>query len=246
MPHLILICIRPVSPKGPIGIPGRSPVGPVSSLQKRRSDRSGSQQGPTCNRSDRSESFIGPTISRSVRSRGVDRARTDRIHTLVVAFLFIAPSFSRPNSMFNSISVTVVFLQLFEPRHHFLSIGYHSSSSMSPQFRNCLSSSSPAPCGVLSLLFRLRPRYSFCFSVSFPVQPRLSQRHCLFLSQHLFLCFRCPGVVAVQPTSLFLVASVYSTVVLLSALSILLPRLRSDFLCVVRNCGFGDDRSILL
>jgi len=77
--------------------------------------------------------------------------------------------------MLNSISVAVVFLHPFEPRRHFLSIGYRSSSSssssMSPQFRNCLSNSSLDPCGVLSLFFHLHPRYLFCFSVSFPTQP---------------------------------------------------------------------------
>src|SRR5271163_5307521 len=42
----------------------------------------GSQQGPTGNGSDQSEAFVGPTLSRSTRSRGVDRARADRLHTL--------------------------------------------------------------------------------------------------------------------------------------------------------------------
>src|SRR5579859_3755337 len=68
----------------PIGYPKLHPVGSDPALYERRSDRSGSQQEPTCNRSDRSECFVGPTLSRSTRSRGVDRARADRLHTLVL------------------------------------------------------------------------------------------------------------------------------------------------------------------
>jgi len=44
----------------------------------------GSQQEQTCNQTDRSEYFVGPTLSQSTRSRGVDRARADRLHTLVL------------------------------------------------------------------------------------------------------------------------------------------------------------------
>jgi len=79
----------PVSPRGPIGIPGWTPVESVLAPHERRSDRSRSQQGPTYYRSDRSESFIGPIISRSTRSRGVDRAPTDRIHTLLVSDIWL-------------------------------------------------------------------------------------------------------------------------------------------------------------
>src|SRR5579859_1542412 len=67
----------------PIGYPKLHPVGSDPAPYERQSDRSGSQQEPTCNRSDRSECFVGPTLSRSTRSRGVDRARADRLHTLV-------------------------------------------------------------------------------------------------------------------------------------------------------------------
>src|SRR5579859_2502901 len=67
----------------PIGYPKLHPVGSDPALYERRSDRSGSQQEPTCNRSDRSECFVGPTLSWSTRSRGVDRARADRLHTLL-------------------------------------------------------------------------------------------------------------------------------------------------------------------
>ena len=57
-------------------------VGSDPAPHERRSDRSGSQQRLTCDRSDRSESFVGPTLGRSTRSRGVDRARVERLHTL--------------------------------------------------------------------------------------------------------------------------------------------------------------------
>src|SRR5579859_3624234 len=67
----------------PIGYPKLHPVGSDLAPYERRSDRSGSQREPTCNRADRSECFVGPTLSRSTRSRGVDRARADRLHTLV-------------------------------------------------------------------------------------------------------------------------------------------------------------------
>src|SRR5579859_2746139 len=67
----------------PIGYPKLRPVGSDLAPYERRSDRSGSQRELTCNRADRSECFVGPTLSRSTRSRGVDRARADRLHTLV-------------------------------------------------------------------------------------------------------------------------------------------------------------------
>src|SRR5579859_2516898 len=63
---------------------GLHPVCSDPAPYERRSDRSGSLQEPTCNRSDRSECFVGPTLSRSTRSRGVDRARADRLHTLTL------------------------------------------------------------------------------------------------------------------------------------------------------------------
>jgi len=108
----------------------------------------------------------------------------------VVAFLFIAPSFSRPNSMFNSISVAVVFLQPFEPRHHFLSIGYRSSSSyvstVSQLFfqfftRSVWGSQSPLPSP--SLLFVL-----FLSFILFRHNLDLSQRQSMYLIGRLDPC----------------------------------------------------------
>src|SRR5579859_3096409 len=81
----------------PIGYPKLHPVGSDPAPYERRSDRSGSQQEPTCNRSDRSECFVGSTLSRSTRSRGVDRARADRLHTLIGLHKLIFPLHSETN-----------------------------------------------------------------------------------------------------------------------------------------------------
>src|SRR5579859_4079441 len=87
----------------PIGYPKLHPVGSDPAPYERRSDRSGSQQEPTCNRSDRSECFVGPTLSRSTRVRGMDRARADRLHTLI----FIQKSLDRIISITGFLSLCV-------------------------------------------------------------------------------------------------------------------------------------------
>jgi hypothetical protein len=133
------------------------------------------------------------------------------------SFLF-SPSCYVPAKFNVPISFAVAFLQPFEPRHSFLSIGYRSSSSsslsMSPRFRHCPSCPSPDP--------RSRPFSGFngssldsrsCSSVSVsaiivlfshhpvPAQPGFYQHHRLLLSRHFFLCSRYP--VSLQPNLLF-------------------------------------------
>src|SRR5271170_4410009 len=103
-----------------------------------------------------------------------------------------------------SISFAVVFLQPFEPRHHFLSIGCRLSLSlslslsMSPRYRHCLSTISPPdprshpfsgfmapPLDSRSRLSRLRLRYLFCFLII------LFRRNLVFSQHHrLFPVFR--------------------------------------------------------
>ena len=134
------------------------------------------------------------------------------------SFLF-SPSCYFPAKFNVSISFAVVFLQLFEPRHPFLSIGCRSSSSlssflsMSPRYRHCLSNvSPPAPCshplsgfmaplGFSVFLSRLPSPLLFCFlSHPLPGATWFSQHHRLFLSQHFFLRSRYP--VSLQPNLL--------------------------------------------
>ena len=133
----------------------------------------------------------------------------------------------------------------FEPRHHFLSIGCRSSSflSMSPRYRHCLPTISPpdpcshpfsgfmAPLGFsVSSLSSPSPLFVLLFyRHPVPAQPGfLSASPFIPISAFLF-SLSISGVLAAQPASSFLVASVYSTVVLLSTFSITPPRLISDF-----------------
>ena len=154
----------------------------------------------------------------------------------VVAFLFIAPSFSRPNSMFNSISVAVVFFQPFEPCHHFLSIGYRLrlcrclyGFSLCLQFftRSVRSPDLWLPFGFSVLLSRLRHRlrYLLCSlgSSSFPAQPGFLSASPFIPISAFLSSLSISGVLAAQPASSFL-ASVSSP------FHILPPRLISDFL----------------
>ena len=113
-----------------------------------------------------------------------------------------------------SISFAVVFLQLFEPRHYSLSIGYRlrlRSCQCLHGFAICLPTILPpdpsshlfsglmAPLGlsVLSLSTPAPLFVMFLGSSSFPAHPGFSQHHRLFLSQHFFLRFRYP--VSLQP-----------------------------------------------
>ena len=135
----------------------------------------------------------------------------------------------------------------FEPRHHFLSIGCRSSSSlsMSPRYRHCLPTISPpdpcshpfsgfmAPLGFsVSSLSSPSPLFVLLFyRHPVPAQPGfLSASPFIPISAFLF-SLSISGVLAAQPASSFLVASVYSTVVLLSTFSITPPRLTSDLFC---------------
>ena len=122
---------------------------------------------------------------------------------------------SRPSSMFRSPSLSC-FLQPFEPRLPFLSIGYRSSSSssMSPRFRHCPSYPSPdprshpfsglmAPLWILGLISLSSPSPLFVMfsqSSSVPAQPGSISASPLSLSQHFFLRFR--YLVSLQPNLL--------------------------------------------
>ena len=121
-----------------------------------------------------------------------------------------------------------------------------SSLSMSPRYRHCLSNISPPdPCshpfsGFMAPPFGFSVFSSvsvsaicsvFSASSSFPAQPGfLSASPFIPISVFLSL-LSISGVLAAQPASSFLVASVYSTVVLLSTFSITPPRLTSDLFC---------------
>ena len=138
--------------------------------------------------------------------------------TLSSRSFFISPSCYFPAKFNVSISFAVVFLQPFESRLPFLSIGYRSSSSlssslsMSPRFRHCPSYPAPdprsrpfsgfmAPLWILGLLFRLHLRYLFySLIILFRRNLVFSQYHRLSLSQHFFLHFRYP--VSLQPNLL--------------------------------------------
>jgi len=72
----------PVSPGGPIGYLKLLPVGSDSAPLESRSDRSGSQQRPTIESVGSVWSICRTDIKRSTQSRGVDRARANRLHTL--------------------------------------------------------------------------------------------------------------------------------------------------------------------
>jgi hypothetical protein len=60
--------------------------GPSQCSFSNRSDRFTFEHFPTLKRSGRSESIVGPTLTRSTRSRGVKRARPDRIPTLATTY----------------------------------------------------------------------------------------------------------------------------------------------------------------
>ena len=115
-----------------------------------------------------------------------------------------------------SISFAVVLLQLFEPRHPFLSIGYRHclllrSLSMSPRYRHCLHYFTTGFLQSSVLRIYGFPLGFSVSSLSFPspllfyysivILPRrnlvFSQHHRLFLSQHFFLRSRYP--VSLQP-----------------------------------------------
>jgi hypothetical protein len=112
------------------------------------------------------------------------------------SFLLFSPSCYVPAKFNVSISFAVVFLQPFESRLPFLSIGYRSSSSlsMSPRFRHCLSYSSPDPCSHPLNLLRIygSPLDSrFYSSVSVSVicsvsRPHLFQRNLVFPQHHRY------------------------------------------------------------
>jgi hypothetical protein len=142
-----------------------------------------------------------------------------------------------------SISFAVAFLQPFEPRHPFLSIGYRSSS---PCLRSCqclhgfaivfLFISSPDPRSHPLNILRIydssldsrsslsSPSPSIVLFLGLVSRLHLFRRNLVFTQHHRYpisaflSSLSISGVLAAQPASSFL-ASVHSTVVLLSVLS---------------------------
>src|SRR5271154_284193 len=160
-----------------------------------------------------------------------------------------------------SISFAVVFLQLFEPRHPFLSIGYrhrlllrscqclHGFAIASPLFHYRIPAVIRSPDLWLPLGFSVSslsfpsPQL-FYYSIVFLSRRNLVFSASLFIPISAFLSsLSISGVLAAQPASSFL-ASVYSTVVLLSAF--LPPRLISDFLCPSQLLPFFSLYSLLM
>src|SRR5271170_677100 len=167
----------------------------------------------------------------------------------LLAFLYLVlPVTSRPSSMFRSPSLSCfcnssspVIISCQSATVFLLAFVFVNVSTVSPLSFQYISPSDPCGhpfSGFMAPPFRFSVFssvsvsaicYVFSASSSFPAQPG-------FLSASPFIpisafpsLLSISGVLAAQPASSFLVASVYSTVVLLSTFSITPPRLISDF-----------------